>query len=147
MVKQIGSFLELAESGQALLISYEEIVGDKRKAMQRLMQHLEIALPSARVDEIVAATEPEAMRVSKKEAGLEEHITRPEHKLGREAFLPCHKEMIDLILRANGPRLPERFGALGYVIIGADSPVSISRPPAKSGSSRLARVRARLFGT
>jgi hypothetical protein len=114
LIEQMESFLELAESGHALLISYEEIVSDKRYAIDRLMRAFEISLPAERVGAVLAATEPETMRVSKKEAGLADHMTRPEHKLSRDVFKPYQREMIDLAIFTTAPRLRERLAALDY---------------------------------
>lgn len=96
------------------MISYEELVGDKRAAMHRLTQALEYWLTSERQEEIIASTEPDVMRVTKKEAGLADHMTLPEHKLARGAFRPYHCDMINLVVHANAPRLLERLGTLGY---------------------------------
>ncbi|HTV28373.1 MAG TPA: hypothetical protein VMF32_11375 [Xanthobacteraceae bacterium] len=146
LIRQMDSFLSLVESGHALLISYEEIVKDKRAAMHRLMQHLEYWLPGPRQEEIIAATDPERMRVTKKEAGLEDHFTRPEHKLRRDAFLPYHKEMIDLLVHVNAPGLPERLSKLGYGWLLDCGLIGRKAAPVRDRSSGPKRVFKHLFG-
>lgn len=113
LIRQMDSFMDLVESGQALLLSYEELTANKRQTVVRLLQHLQIFLPARRVEDILAATEPAAMRVSKAAAGLAEHMTRPEHKLKRDVFKPYHREMLNLVILANAPKLPERLRAVG----------------------------------
>jgi Sulfotransferase domain len=146
LIKQMESFLELAESGHALMISYEEIVADKRQAIDRLMRHFEISLPAARVDAVIAATEPETMRVSKKEAGLADHMTRPEHKLSRDVFKPYQRQMIDLAILATAPRLRERLAGLGYDwVLNADG-APPKRSALRENVMRPVRAVSRLLG-
>lgn len=113
LLKQIDSMLELAESGEALLLDYEQLTGNKRDSLQKILRLLECPLPSDRVREIVALTEKDAMRERLKTTGKDQHVTASERALRRDAFQPYHKEMIDLAVVINAPRLPERLGALG----------------------------------
>jgi hypothetical protein len=147
LVRQMHSFLNLVESGHALLISYEEIVGDKRRALQRLMQTLEYWLPAPRQEEIIAATDPEVMRTTKKDAGLAEHMTRPEDKLGHDAFRPYHRDMVNLAVHANTPRLPERLNALGYGWVLGPGSAAPAKWPAQSLGARATGRLLRLLGT
>lgn len=144
LIRQMESFMDLVESGHALLLSYEELVSDKRKAMHRLMQHLEYWLPSDKQEKILAATEPEAMRVSKKDAGLEKHMTRPEQKLRRDVFREYQKDMVDLVVLANAPKLRERLQKLGYDWVLAFN--ASTRKVEASRGSAPARILKRLWG-
>ena len=142
---QMESFLDLAETEHALLLSYEELVADKSRVIQRLMQHLELWLPQRRQEEIVAATAPEAMR--KKGVNEAEHVTFPTDKLSRAAFSPYHIDMVNFTMMAHAPTLPKRLGALGYGWIlghdgtgpGAPGPIAPPVPRARPLLSRLFR--------
>ncbi|MBZ0090892.1 MAG: sulfotransferase domain-containing protein, partial [Sulfuricellaceae bacterium] len=114
LIQQMDSMLELAESGDALLLSYEQLTVDKCTVMQKIMQALGLQLPQGKIDEIVAATGKEAMRERKKAEGQDQHIPLPEHRLSRSAFQAYHKEMIDLAIFTYAPKLPERLAALGF---------------------------------
>ncbi|MHB9116981.1 MAG: sulfotransferase domain-containing protein [Burkholderiales bacterium] len=113
LIQQMDSMLELVESGDAMLLSYEQLTADKRTVMQRIMQALELQLPQGKIDEIVAATDKVAMRERKKSEGQDQHIPLPEYRLSREAFQPYHKEMIDLAVFAYAPKLPARLATFG----------------------------------
>ncbi|MCR4303662.1 MAG: sulfotransferase domain-containing protein [Gallionella sp.] len=112
LLKQLDSMLELVESGEALLLDYEQLVCNKRETLKKILHALECKLPTERVKEIVALTEKDAMRERLKISGHGQHVTLPEHILQRSVFLPYHKEMIDHAVMINAPRLPERLHAL-----------------------------------
>lgn len=113
LLKQTDSMLGLAESGEALLLDYEQLTRNKHQVLNKILQFLECPLPARQIMEIVAHTEKNTMRERLKKSGRDQHITSPEHALQRSAFLPYHKEMIDLAVVVNAPRLPERLRALG----------------------------------
>ncbi len=113
LLRQIDSMLELVKSGEALLLDYEQLTCNKSKTLQKVLQVLEYPLPAKRIREIIALTEKDAMRERLRKSGQDQHVTPSEHVLQRDAFLPYHKEMIDLAVMTNAPRLPERLRALG----------------------------------
>lgn len=114
LIRQMDSFLGLVESGHALLLTYEELTANKPEAIRRIMQHLEFWLPQDQVDQIVVKTGIDEMRNKARALGQDQHMTLPEHRLHRDAFLPYHKEMVDFAVWEIAPRLPERLSALGY---------------------------------
>lgn len=113
LIKQIDSMLELVESGEALLLDYEQLTCHKQKTLQMMLRKLECPLTAKRIREIIAQTEKDAMRERLRKIGQEQHVTPSEHLLKRKDFSLYHKEMIDLVVMINAPRLPERLGALG----------------------------------
>lgn len=113
VLRQIDSMLELVESGEALLLDYEQLTCNKYETLHRILQALEYKLPAKRIREIIALTEKDAMRERLSKSDQDQHITPPEHSLHRNVFLPYHKEMIDMAVMINAPRLPERLRALG----------------------------------
>ena len=113
LLRQIDSMLELVESGEALLIDYEQLTGNKFETLQKIFQVLGYPLPAAQIKKIIAHTEKDAMRERLRTSGQDQHVTSPEHALQRNAFSSYHKEMIDLAVMVNAPRLPERLNALG----------------------------------
>lgn len=112
LLKQLDSMLGLAESGEALLLDYDELTTNKRKSLQKILQTLGCRLPAKRIREILAQTEKDTMRERLKDKGQEQHITASGSGLRRDAFLPYQKEMIDMAVMSYAPRLPERLRAL-----------------------------------
>jgi hypothetical protein len=106
LIEQMAGMLDLVESGQALLLTYEELTGNKHAAIHKLMQHLE--------DHVVENTSIEIMREKARSLNQDPHMTRPEDRLSRDVFLRYHEEMVDLVVWATAPGLPERLSALGY---------------------------------
>jgi hypothetical protein len=113
LLRQIDSMLELIESGEALLIDYEQLTANKFVTLQKILQLLEYPLPTAQIKKIIVHTEKDAMRERLRGRGQDQHVTSPEHALQRNAFSQYHKEMIDLAVIVNAPRLPDRLRALG----------------------------------
>lgn len=113
LLRQMASMLELAESGHALLLQYEQLVADKEQTIARIARHLEIDLPHGLADQIVAQTTPEAMREKGAATGQDAHMTRAEDRLSRAAFRTYHKQMVDHAVSVTVPGLPERMAKLG----------------------------------
>jgi hypothetical protein len=113
IIKQMESMLSFAESGQALLLSYERLVHDKCKTIRRIIDLLGIKISSKHIREIIESTEKEQMRSRLEEEGSSAHVTPHEHALGREVFSQYHKEMIDRIVMSEGPMLPDRLRSVG----------------------------------
>lgn len=113
LITQIDSMLAFAESEHALLLEYEKLVHDKRKAIRNILKMLELDVSSKRIRNIIENTDRNRMRSRLEKKGHDAHITLPEHALGREAFSPYHKEMIDQIVLAHAPLLPDRLNAVG----------------------------------
>lgn len=113
VLRQIDSMLEFAESGHALLIEYEQLTNNKRQTIFRILRLLEIQLPARRVREIVATTDKDTMRDRLRSTGLDQHVTPTEHAMSRDVFHQYHKEMIDLAVITNAPRLPQRLAEFG----------------------------------
>lgn len=139
LIRQISSFLDLVESGHALLLSYELITDSKREAIHKIMQTLECSLSDDQIDEIIWESSKNVMRERLSADGLDKHITLTEHKLSRDAFLPYHKEMIDHAMMEVDPRLPERLSALGfdYIFSLADARSQITSRLSFDGSEIL----------
>ena len=138
LLRQIDSMLELVESGEALLIDYEQLTANKSEMLQKILQLLEYPLPVAQIRKIIAHTEKDAMRERLRNSGQEQHVTSPEHALQRNAFSQYHKEMIDLVVMVNAPRLPERLNALGL-----DSILHLVAEPKPEPRSKWSRLKSR----
>jgi hypothetical protein len=119
LLRQMDSMLAFIESGgHALLLEYEKLVHDKRKTIRRILKMLELDISSKRVKEVIEYTDKDRMRDRLNEQGHAAHITEREHALGREAFSPYHREMIDRIVLTDAPMLPDRLASMGmdYII-------------------------------
>lgn len=113
VLKQTESLMELAESGHAVLLTYDQLVGEKLKVIARLAQHFEIDVPRGRTEEIVRETDINAMREEGKATGRDAHMTKSEDRLTREVFQPYHREMVSHAILATTPELPGRLRKLG----------------------------------
>ncbi len=113
VLRQIDSMLEFIESGDALLLDYEQLTFDKHKSLQKILQALECRLTAKHIHEIIALTEERPIRERTGKSGQNRHVTPSENILQRNLFLPYHKDMMDMAVTTNAPRLPERLCALG----------------------------------
>lgn len=138
LLRQIDSMLELVESGEALLIDYEQLTANKFEMLQKILQLLEYPLPAAQIRKIIAHTEKDAMRERLRNSGQDRHVTSPEHALQRNAFSQYHKEMIDMAVMVNAPRLPERLKALEF-----DSILHLVAEPKPEPKSKWSRLKSR----
>jgi Sulfotransferase domain len=113
IIEQMASMMELAESGHALLLTYEQLVGDKPEAIARLAWLFEVDLAVGRIEKIIAETDIDAMRDAAKADGRDSHMTKPEDQQARDVFAPYHKEVVDYAVYRTAPQLPERLAKLG----------------------------------
>lgn len=113
ILKQMDSLLAYVESGEALLLDYDELTNEKRNAIKSISKFLEIRLPRKRINEILTHTEKNTMRERLRESGRDLHVTADKHTLSRDVFSLYHKEMLDRIVMTETPQLPERLNRLG----------------------------------
>ena len=90
LIVQMASMLNLVESGQALLLTYEELTGNRHAAIHKLMRYLELSLSQKCVDHIAENTNIEIMREKARSSNQDPHMTRPEDRLSQDAFLRYH---------------------------------------------------------
>jgi len=112
-LKQMESFLDLVESGQALLLTYCDLTDRKLKTIQRISEFLGCEISNGRIHEIATATDKQVMRERRKEFKLDQHITLPELKLQRSEFKSYHHDMMTYAIVDSAPNLRSRLDALG----------------------------------
>jgi len=134
-IKQMNSMTEFAESGHALLITYEELVNKKPETLHRIMNTLGISLKRKQLDNILKLTDKDIMRERKKELNMDKHITMENDKLTREDFLPYHIDMVNFMIMKEAPYLPNFLNRLklGNII----SHFAISKDETKSINHKI----------
>ncbi len=127
-LKQMESFLDLVESGQALLLTYCDLTDRKLKTIQRLSEFLGCEISNGRIQEIATATDKQVMRERKKEFKQDHHITHSELKLQRSEFKSYHHEMLSFAINEVTPNLRSRLDALGMGDLLVAEKVATTKP-------------------
>lgn len=113
-INHIASMLRFhANGGDALILSYEELTGDKGATIRRIAQYLEMAIDEQGVDQIITATEFDVMKSDAMAAGTEAHFTDWEDRRAKEALQPFHIAMVNRIIAREMPDVAELLRSVG----------------------------------
>lgn len=113
-IRHIASLLRFKEEGgDALLMSYEELTGDKASALRKIARYLEIPVDEGRIGQIVEATGFRTMKSAAKKAGRDKHFTDEKDRDVKKYLRPYHVAMVNRMTMEEVPNLAERLRNVG----------------------------------
>ena len=113
-VRQIASLLRFKEEvGDALLLSYEELTGDKENAVHKIAQYLELTVSDDIIEKISATTSFQAMKTTASQTGADRHFTSDRDRDIIKFLKPAHVAMIDRVVMSEFPNVAARLALAG----------------------------------
>lgn len=113
-LRQVTSFVEFIENGgDALVVSYEELVRQPENSIRRISRYLNIALNDGAVEEIVANSNFDVMKANAAKTGTEKHFVGADGRRIKNHLQPYHVAMVELLINSALPNASSRLSRLG----------------------------------
>ncbi|TPV92935.1 MAG: sulfotransferase domain-containing protein [Myxococcales bacterium FL481] len=112
-IAHLEKLLDLAEAHPCCLMTYEQMVDDKRVALGRLAQFLSVEARDGWLDDLVAATSFQAMKTQAQVRGQASHFRRGRSGSHVDSLQPAHIQAISGMIDRVSPTLRERCARWG----------------------------------